>query len=123
MSAPGIYLDNNATTAVDERVVEAMLGPLRADYGNPSSAHQFGEQAARLLEHARGAVARLAGARSPAEIVFTSGGTESINTAFQAVLGRTPRRLALTGPPRRPQTPSPLRRIAGVALARAARLA
>jgi cysteine desulfurase len=94
----GIYLDNNATTAVDERVLEAMLVPLREAYGNPSSAHQFGEDAARLLEHARASVARLAGARSPAEIVFTSGGTESINTAFQAVLGKTTRGLALTGP-------------------------
>jgi len=98
VSTPGIYLDSNATTAVDERVVEAMLVPLRTAYGNPSSAHQFGEEAARLLEHARASVARLAGARSPAEIVFTSGGTESINTAFQAVLSRTSRSLALTGP-------------------------
>lgn len=96
MSVPGIYLDNNATTAVDERVVEAMLVPLREGYGNPSSAHQFGEEAARAVESARAAVARLLGARTPAEIVFTSGGTESINTAFQLALGQPGRRGALT---------------------------
>jgi len=98
VTTTGIYLDNNATTAVDERVVEAMLVPLREAYGNPSSAHQVGEEAARLLEHSRACVARLAGARSPTEIVFTSGGTESINTAFQAALGKARRGLALTGP-------------------------
>jgi len=101
LSVTSLYLDNNATTAVDARVVEAMLVPLRESYGNPSSAHGFGEEAARLLESARASVARLVGARSPAEIVFTSGGTESINTAFQAALGsvagKASRRVALTG--------------------------
>jgi len=91
-----IYLDNNATTPLDERVVEAMLPVLRECFGNPSSTHAFGEEAADLLEAARAAVARLIGARSPAEIVFTSGGTESINTALHAVLRSASEGVVLT---------------------------
>jgi cysteine desulfurase len=79
-----IYLDNNATTRIDDRVFEAMLPWLREGYGNPSSAHQLGQPAARAVARARAQVARLVGARSPREIVFTSGGTESINAAIHA---------------------------------------
>jgi len=90
-----IYLDYQATTPVDERVLEAMLPYLREQFGNPHSVHHaYGAAAARGLEQARGDVAALLGAE-PREIVFTSGATESNNTAlkgvlrFRAALGRT----------------------------------
>ncbi len=82
----GIYLDNNATTPVDPRVVEAVAEALARDFGNPSSLHRFGEQARERLEASRVSVARLLGARSSSEIVFTSGGTESIHTALHTAL-------------------------------------
>ncbi len=72
---PVIYLDNNATTAVDPLVLEAMLPYLQTFYGNPSSMHSFGGQVGRALNQAREQVAALLGA-DPTEIVFTSGGTE-----------------------------------------------
>ena len=82
----GIYLDNNATTRVDERVIEAVVDAMRHAWGNPSSLHGFGEVSSTRVEDARGRVARLLGAGSPDEILFTSGGTESINTALFAAL-------------------------------------
>ena len=81
-----IYFDNNATTAPDGAVVEAMLAWLREGYGNPSSLHRHGEAAAGALGAARSAVARLIGAASPREIVFTSGGTEANNAALHTTL-------------------------------------
>lgn len=88
-----IYLDHNATTPLDVRVVEAMLPVLREDFGNPSSIHWFGQQARARLDDARASVARLLGA-SPQEIVFTSSGTEADNMALRgaAAMARTPRR-------------------------------
>jgi len=83
-----IYLDNNATTALDERVLEAMLPWLREGHGNPSSLHARGERAAGGLSAARSSVARLVGAASPREIVFTSGGTESNHAAIHTTLTR-----------------------------------
>ena len=80
-----IYLDNNATTAIDPRVLDAMLPYLREQYGNPSSAYAFGKKVARAVEHAREQVAALLHCE-PAEIVFTSCGTESDNTAVQSTL-------------------------------------
>ncbi len=71
-----VYLDNAATTPLDPRVLESMLGHLGARRGNPSSLHAFGGSAREGLEEARAGVASLLGA-SPGEIVFTSGGTES----------------------------------------------
>ncbi len=82
-----IYLDNNATTRVDERVIEAVVDAMRRGFGNPSSLHGYGEEAARLVEEARARAQRLFGARSPGEVLFTSGGTESLNTALHATLG------------------------------------
>jgi len=73
-----IYLDNAATTALDPRVVEAMEPYLRDHFGNPSSTHSIGRTAKAALESARKSVAKLLGA-SPAEIYFTSGGTEADN--------------------------------------------
>ncbi len=83
------YLDNNATTRPDPRVVQAMTELLTDRWGNPSSAHHFGAQVAVEVEQARRNVAELIGAR-PTEIIFTSGGTEADNTALRGVLGALP---------------------------------
>lgn len=80
-----IYLDNNATTRVDEAVLEEMLPYLSDYYGNPSSMHTFGGQLSRSLEQAREKVAALLGAQ-PTEIIFTSCGTEGDNAAIRAAL-------------------------------------
>jgi cysteine desulfurase len=77
-----IYLDNNATTPLDPRVFEAMAPVLQAHFGNPSSAHWFGQQARTLVDDAREQVAGLLGA-APAEIVFTGSGTEADNMAIR----------------------------------------
>jgi cysteine desulfurase len=79
-----IYLDNNATTGLDERVLEAMLPVLR-HVGNPSSAHPAGLAARTWVEDARQQVAALLDA-SPREIVFTSGSTEANNLALQGLV-------------------------------------
>lgn len=86
-----VYLDNNATTRVDDAVAAAMLPFLTSYYGNPSSLHTFGAQVAARIESARAGVARLLGARE-SEIVFTSGGTESDNAAIRGVLLARPDR-------------------------------
>jgi cysteine desulfurase len=78
-----IYLDNNATAAVAPEVTEAMLPFLREFYGNPSSMHIFGGQLHRKVEAARAQVAALIGAE-PGEIIFTSCGSESDNTALMS---------------------------------------
>jgi cysteine desulfurase len=80
-----VYLDHNATTPVDERVLEAMLPYLREQYGNPSSSHVFGERAAAAVDRAAGQLAELLGAE-PAEIVFTSGASEANNLALKGVV-------------------------------------
>lgn len=81
MQSP-IYLDNNATTPVDPRVVQAMIPVLTEHFGNPASAtHSYGWYAAELVEIAREQVAKLIGAK-PSEIIFTSGATESNNLAI-----------------------------------------
>ena len=82
-----VYLDHNATTPLDPRVLDAMLPFLRDDYGNPSSLHWFGQRARGAVEEARGRVAELLGA-DPAEIVFTSGGSESDNAALRGATAR-----------------------------------
>jgi len=84
-----IYLDNNATTCVDEAVLEEMLPYLTKYYGNPSSMHTFGGQLARNIEQAREKVAALLGAQ-PTEIIFTSCGTEGDNAAIRAALKTQP---------------------------------
>jgi cysteine desulfurase len=86
-----IYLDNNATTQVAPEVLETMLPYFREHYGNPSSAYSFGGQVARKLNEAREQVAELLGAR-PEEILFTSCGTESDNTAIRSALATQPER-------------------------------
>jgi len=89
MNTPLVYLDNNATTRPDERVVAAMLPLLTERWGNPSSAHYFGAQVAAEIEEARRQVAALINARD-SEIVFTSGGTEADNAALRGVLAACP---------------------------------
>jgi len=73
-----VYLDNNATTALDERVLDAMLPYMGQVTGNPSSVHRFGRLQKDAIEQARESVAQLAGARAE-QVIFTSGGTESNN--------------------------------------------
>ncbi|MDR7129867.1 cysteine desulfurase [Algoriphagus sp. 4150] len=76
-----VYLDNAATTAMDDRVIDAMLPFMRNHYGNPSSVHSFGREVRTAIERSRKKVAELLNA-TPAEIFFTSGGTEADNTAI-----------------------------------------
>ena len=79
-----IYLDNSATTRIDDRVLDAMLPYLRERFGNASSIHTFGQEARSAVEDARRSVAELFAADSR-EVVFTSGGTESDNAAIWGV--------------------------------------
>ncbi len=91
-----IYLDHNATTAVDERVLEAMRPYWRQHYGNPSSLHRPGRLARAALDQARQQVAALVNAH-PSQVIFTGGGTEANNLALSGVAGNTPRgRLAVS---------------------------
>ncbi|UCC75792.1 MAG: cysteine desulfurase NifS, partial [Anaerolineales bacterium] len=82
--ARSIYMDHAATTAVDPRVVEAMLPYFTTTYGNPSSVHSWGVEARQAIEGARQTVADILHA-DPQEIVFTSCGTESDNLAIRGV--------------------------------------
>ncbi len=78
-----IYLDNSATTRLDEEVLDAMLPWLRDGFGNASSIYKLGREARVAVEQARTEVAHLIGAH-PAEITFTSGGTEANNTILKS---------------------------------------
>jgi cysteine desulfurase len=81
-----IFMDSQSTTPVDPRVVEAMVPFFTERFGHPASRnHSFGWDAEAGLDRAREQVARLIGARDPKELVFTSGGTESINLALKGV--------------------------------------
>lgn len=105
MHAPGgynsfimnvVYLDNNATTRPAPEVVEAMLPYLTEFFGNPSSVHRFGQRSRQAIDEARGQVSALIGC-SDAEVMFTGGGTEAINTAIRGILAsRSPRRQVIT---------------------------
>jgi cysteine desulfurase len=91
MSSRLLYLDNNATTQVDPAVVAEMLPWLSEHYGNPSSAYGLGKRALEGIEAARARVAALLGCDT-AELIFTSCGTESINTAIQSAIALDPDR-------------------------------
>src|SRR4051794_11907327 len=88
MQSP-IYLDSNATTRVRPEVFETMRPYLQEQFGNPSSAYRLGSQAARAIEQARGQVAALIGAEGE-DIIFTSCGTESANTALHSAISAFP---------------------------------
>ncbi|HFD79640.1 MAG TPA: cysteine desulfurase [Gammaproteobacteria bacterium] len=91
-----LYLDYNASTPVDEPVRDAMLACLDGSPGNASSSHQFGRAARARIDAAREQVAALVGVK-PAQVIFTSGGTEANNLALHAVTaGRAPGRIAVT---------------------------
>lgn len=81
-----IYLDHHATTRPCDRAIDAVNMALREHWANPSSVHRMGQEAARDLEHARGQVAKLLGAKSR-DITFTGSGTEAIDLAIRGVLG------------------------------------
>ena len=103
MSERPIYLDYQATTPTDPRVVEAMLPYFTEKFGNPGSAtHAFGREAERAVETARAQLAALIGAE-PREIVFTSGATESNNLALKgAARFHRPQGQATISSPSRP---------------------
>ena len=102
-----IYLDHNASTPILPEVVDAMLPYLREHFGNPSSAHAYGKTMHAALERAREQVARLIEC-SPAELYFTSGGTEANNLAIRGVCAAVPdRRHILTSIIEHPATAEP----------------
>jgi cysteine desulfurase len=90
-----IYLDHNATTPLRAEVREAVLSTLGEEFGNPSSVHAAGARARIAVEEGRAQVAAFIGAR-PAEVVFTSGGTESNNLAIHGVVRRKAEGVILT---------------------------
>jgi len=81
-----IYLDNNATTKVDEQVLEAMLPFLKEEYANPSSIYDFAKTPAKAINKARGQVKDFLNAESEKQIIFTASGSESANMAIRGVL-------------------------------------
>ncbi|MGI9823821.1 cysteine desulfurase family protein [Agromyces sp. Marseille-Q5079] len=85
-----IYLDHAATTPVRREAIEAMWPYLTGSFGNPSSRHELGDEAARALAWARAEVAAVVGCR-PGEVVFTSGGTEADNLAIKGIALARPR--------------------------------
>jgi cysteine desulfurase len=80
-----IYLDNAATTPVAPEVLEAMLPYFSQKFGNPSSIHQYGREAKAAIEKARKSIAQMLNA-APAEIIFTSGGTETANMVIHSAV-------------------------------------
>ncbi len=81
-----IYLDNNATTKVDEEVLEEMLPYFTKSYGNPSSIYEFGGRNSRAIQEAREKIKDFFGAKNAKEILFTASGSESANTAIRGIL-------------------------------------
>ena len=92
-----IYLDNNATTRPSDASVRATVDALTNRWHNPSSIHRAGQAARQAVDLARKSMADLINAR-PRDIVFTSGGTESINMAIRGTLAASPRRAIVTSP-------------------------
>lgn len=81
-----IYLDNNATTKVDERVLEAMMPYFKEEYANPSSMYNFSKKSSSAIKEARAKIRDFVNAKDEKEIIFTSCGSESANTAIRGVL-------------------------------------
>lgn len=85
-----IYLDNNATTKVDEKVLEKMLPYFSQNYGNPSSIYEFGGRNSNAIKEAREKIKDFFNASSSKEIIFTASGSESANTAIRGILSADP---------------------------------
>jgi len=81
-----LYLDSNATTRIDEKVIEAMMPYLNENYANPSSIYSFGGVSAKAIKQAREQIRDFVNAKSEKEIYFTASGSESANTAIFGVL-------------------------------------
>lgn len=81
-----VYLDNNATTKVDERVLEAMMPYFKEEYANPSSMYNFSKKSSQAIKEARAQIRDFVNAKDEKEIIFTSCGSESANTAIRGVL-------------------------------------
>lgn len=92
-----VYLDNAATTAIHPEVIDAMVPLMKSHYGNPSSIHSFGRETRAAIESARKTTARLLNV-SPAEIFFTSGGTEANNMAIRCSIKDMKLTHAITSP-------------------------
>jgi len=90
-----VYFDHNATTALDSRVLEAMLPWMQTQSGNPTSRHNFGRASRDAVEHARSQVAEACGAYS-SQVVFTANGTEANNFAIKGMAGHQPSGQILT---------------------------
>ena len=84
MQTSNVYLDNNGTTLLDARVLEAMLPYLQNQYGNATSRHVYGRTARQAIDQAREQVAEACGAH-PSQVIFTSGGTEANNFAIHEI--------------------------------------
>ena len=93
-----VYFDNAATTPMHPEVLEAMIPVLNAQFGNPSSIHAFGRETRALIENSRKTVAKLLNA-APAEILFTSGGTEADNMAIRRAIHDKGIKHAISPPP------------------------
>src|SRR5437867_5004850 len=92
-----IYFDNAATTALDKEVLDAMMPYLTDHFGNPSSIYSYGRETRLAIENARKSVAKILNAH-PAEVFFTSGGTESSNTSIIAAVRDLDCRHIITSP-------------------------
>ncbi len=90
-----VYLDNNATTRLDPKVVEAMLPYLTEQFGNPSSVHRLGQHARAAIDEAREQVANFVGCRDR-ELTFTGSGTEASNTAIRGLVNSRKRPKVVT---------------------------
>ncbi len=109
-AAQRIFLDNNSTTPPLDEVIDLVATEYRTHYANPGSAHADGRQSRRVLEDARELLASLVGA-DPQEVIFTSGGSESINLAIQGFLPGTAGEIALSAG-EHPATVNTIRRLA-----------
>lgn len=83
-----VYADNAATTRMSDKAIEAMAQYMREDYANPSQPYSFSRRAKRTLREARETIAKCIGAKSPEQIIFTSGGSESDNMVIKSMRGR-----------------------------------
>lgn len=109
-AAQRIFLDNNSTTPPLDEVIDLVATEYRTHFANPGSAHADGRQSRRVLEDARELLASLVGA-DPQEVIFTSGGSESINLAIQGFLPGTAGEIALSAG-EHPATVNTIRRLA-----------